>query len=107
MAPLKQTSREIEQVRFIERWHEGEVTLVESCRQFAISRKAGYKRVERFKTGGGWDGLGDRSRAPRRHPNKTPQAVAEQLVAARQAHPTWGLKKLVAWLRALPPALTS
>ena len=49
---MKQTSREIEQVRFIERWHEEEVTFVDLCRQFAISRKAGYKRVERFKTWG-------------------------------------------------------
>ena len=100
--PWKQTSLEIEQVCFIERWRAGEVSFVDLCRQFGISRKTGYKRVERFKTWG-WDGLGDRIRAPRRHPNKTPRGVAEQLVAARQAHPTWGPKKLVAWLRAAEP----
>ena len=82
--PWKQTSLEIEQVCFIERWRAGEVSFVDLCRQFGISRKTGYKRVERFKTWG-WDGLGDRIRAPRRHPNKTPRGVAEQLVAARQA----------------------
>ena len=76
------------------------MTFVQLCRQFGISRKTGYKRVNRFQSYS-WEGLGDRSRAPRRHPNKTPREVAEQLVAARQAHPTSGPKKLVAWLRAV------
>ena len=102
MLPWKETSPETEQMRFIERWQGGEVTFVELCRRFGVSRKTGYKRVERFQSYG-WEGLGDRSRAPRRHPNTTPRAVAERLIKARQDHPTWGPKKLVAWLQALEP----
>ena len=104
MLPWKQTSREGEQVRFIRRWRGGEVSFVELCRQFGISRKTGYKRVNRFRYRG-WEGLGDRSRAPRHHPSVTPRAVAERLVAARRERPTWGPKKLVAWLRAAEPAV--
>jgi putative transposase len=51
----------------------------------------------------GLDGLRDLSRAPYQHPNQTERAVAESLIAARQAHPTWGPKKLVAWLRDREP----
>ena len=92
MLPWKQTSPETEQFRFIERWLAGEVTFVELCRQFGVSRKTGYKRVLRYRCCG-WEGLGDRSRATCRHPNETPLAVAEQLIAARQAHPTWGTEE--------------
>ena len=102
MLPWKETCPESEQIRFIERWQAGEVSFVEACRQFNISRKTGYKRLQRFRSFG-WDGLGDRSRSPRSHPNETPRAIAEQLIAARQAHPTWGPKKVVAWLRGAEP----
>ncbi len=98
MLSWKKRNPESEQIRFIERWQAGEVTFVEACRQFSISRKTGYKRLQRFRSFG-WDGLGDRSRAPRSHPNETPRAIAERLIAAKQVHPTWGPKKLVAWLR--------
>ena len=102
MLSWKQTSLETEQIRFIERWQKREVTFMDLCRQFGISRKTGYKRVERF-TSDGWEGLGDRSRAPRRHPNATPRAVVNRLIKARRARPTWGPKKLVARLETLEP----
>ena len=97
--PWKSTSPEVEQIRFIQRWETGGETFVELCRAFGVSRKTGYKRVHRFQAWG-LDGLGDRSRAPHQHPNQTEWAVAERLLAARQTHPTWGPKKLVAWLKA-------
>jgi transposase InsO family protein len=98
----KQTSREAEQIRFIERWQGGRVTFVELCRQFGISRKTGYKRVARFRSDG-WEGLGDRSRAPSHHPNMIPRAVVDRLIEARRTRPTWGPKKLVARLQELEP----
>ena len=53
----------------------------------------------------GLEGLGDLSRAPHRHPNRVAGEVEEQVVSARQAHPTWGPKKLVAWLREREPGI--
>lgn len=102
MLPWNDTSRETEQERFIERWQAGGVTFAQMCCEFGISRKTGYKRVHRFESYG-WDGVGDWSRAPRSRPNKTPRAVAERLILARQSHPTWGPKKLVAWLQTVEP----
>ena len=102
VVPWKRTSPEVERIRFIKRWETGGETFVELCRAFGVSRKTGYKRVHRFQAWG-WDGLGDLSRAPHQHPNQTEWAVAESLIAARQAHPTWGPKKLVAWLRNREP----
>ena len=67
--------------------------------RFGISRKTGYKRINRFKEYG-YDGLGDRSSAPHSHPNATSPEVTRELIEAKRAHPTWGPKKLVAWLRA-------
>ena len=57
MLPWKQTNPEREQIDFIERWKGGEVSFVELCGQFGISRKTGYKRVRRFQSYS-WEGLG-------------------------------------------------
>lgn len=96
--PWKQTSPEQEQERFIERWQGGEVSFVRLCQQFGISAKTGYKRVRRFQALG-WEGLADRSRAPHHHPNQVAWEVAKGLVDAKRAHPTWGPRKLIPWLR--------
>lgn len=100
--PWRSTSPEEEQIRFILRWQEGGASFMELCRQFGISPKTGYKRMQRFQEWG-WDGLSDLSRAPRTHPNRTPSAVAEELVRAKQVHPTWGPRKLIPWLQERHP----
>ena len=104
MLPWKDTSREQEQISFIRQWKKGEGTFTDLCRKFGISRKTGYKRVERYKLWS-WEGLGDRSRAPHSHPNSTPQPVIERLIRAKGDHPTWGPKKLVAWLGRVEPRM--
>ena len=81
----------------------GEETVAALCRRFGISRKTGYKRINRFKAWG-YAGLGDRSRAPHTHPQATSAEVARQVIAVKRAHPTWGPKKVVAWLRTARPA---
>jgi transposase InsO family protein len=67
------------------------------CREFGISRKTGYKLVSRFIESG-LDGLRDRSRAPYHHPNAVAADVEQAVVVARRQHPTWGPRKLRAWL---------
>lgn len=69
----------------------------ELCRTYGISRKTGYKLRERFEKEGP-KGLYDRPRTPQTSPQRTEAAVKELLLAARKAHPTWGPKKLRAWL---------
>ena len=95
MLPWKETSVESEQLRFIERVTAGEEPVTELCRQSGISRKTGYKLIHRYEAYGE-DSLLDRSRAPHDHPNATPRELAERIVEAKCAHPTWGPKKLIA-----------
>ena len=63
------------------------------CRRFKISRKTGYKWLERYAEAG-MDGLSDRSRRPRRSPTQTPAAVEEAVAQLRAEHPAWGGRKL-------------
>ena len=67
------------------------------CRRFGVSRKTGYKWLERYHDAG-VDGLKDRSRAPLHHPQALPKKIAERCVAVRRAHPSWGPVKVQAWL---------
>lgn len=110
--PWRHTNPAEEQIRLIELWLEGGVTVSWLAREFGLSRKTAHKRIERFREWG-WEGVGDRSRAPLRHPNRTPGETAELIIQAKLKHPTWGPKKLLPWLgesrpgTALPAASTA
>jgi transposase InsO family protein len=65
------------------------------CREFGISRKTGYKWIGRYLEGG----VADRSRAPHHHPRAVSTEIAQLVIEARLAHPTWGPKKLRVWLQ--------
>ena len=49
MMPWKESSAACEQRVFIERWSMGEESVSELCRRFGISRKTGYKRINRLE----------------------------------------------------------
>ena len=89
-------------MRFILRHEAGEETFAELCRQFGISRKTGYKMVNRYKAHGE-AGLLDRSRAPHHSPNATPPEIAERIIEEKRAHPMWGPRKILAHLREVDP----
>ena len=74
------------------------------CRRFGISRKTGYKWLQRYQSTGA-AGLADQSRRPRNSPAQTPAAVEEAVLQLRQAHPTWGGRKLRGRLLALGDSL--
>jgi transposase InsO family protein len=68
------------------------------CRHYKVSRKTGYKWKGRYEQAG-TAGLADRSRRPHSSPTRTQAAVEARIVAARDAHPSWGGRKLKAWLQ--------
>jgi putative transposase len=72
------------------------------CRSFGVSRRVGYKWLERYGDEG-VEGLKDRSRAPRHHPQALPERIAEQCIRVRRMHPTWGPLKVRAWLEEHKP----
>jgi putative transposase len=101
--PWKVTCPMEERIRFISHYLDGELTMAALCRAFGISRKTGYRLVRRFIEDS-VDGLKDRSRAPRHHPNAVDPSVVDAVVSARHRHPTWGPKKLRVWLIRTDPS---
>ncbi|MGH8114986.1 MAG: helix-turn-helix domain-containing protein, partial [Rhodanobacteraceae bacterium] len=81
---------------------ESEDAFVAVCRRFGVSRKTGYKWLERYEQGG-VEALKDRSRAPLQHPQALATAMMGHCVAVRRAHPSWGPVKVRAWLAARMP----
>lgn len=94
-----------ERVKFIARYLQKDEPFIVLCERAGISRKTGYKWVERYE-GGGVTALVDRSRAPLGHPHAVPAAVVERIVAVRRRHPRWGPRKLLAILRRQEPTRT-
>jgi transposase InsO family protein len=93
----KETCAMEERMRFVDAVVDDEETFAALCRRFGVSRKTGYKWLERYDDEG-VEGLKDRSRAPLHHPQAMPDRIAEQCVAVRRAHPTWGPVKVLGWL---------
>jgi transposase InsO family protein len=80
----------------------GEATMSELCECHGISRKTGYKWLERYREAG-LAGLLDRSRARHTQARRIDAAVADAVLELRRARPTWGPKKLLARLRVERP----
>ena len=78
--------------------------VTELCARYGISRKTGYKWLERFDAEGR-RGLVDRSRAPHHCPHRIDAVTAELLCAARRKHPDWGAGKLLDFLAPRHPTV--
>ena len=76
-------------MRFVTAVDAGAETMTALCGRFGLSRKTGYKWLERYRRDG-IAGLSEQSRAPRTHPQLVTTAIAERCLAVRRTHPTWG-----------------
>lgn len=95
--PWLETSPVEQRERFIDDQHHGLYTVTELCERYAISRKTGYKWLNRFDEAGR-PGLRDGSRAPHHCPHAMSDDVARVICEARRQHPSWGPEKLLDWL---------
>ncbi len=91
--PWKTVTTMEEITRFIMLAQSDRFTITELCEQFGISRKTGYKHLERYATSG-LQGLQPRSHRPHAFPQRTAEAVEALIVKERRRHRTWGPKKL-------------
>jgi transposase InsO family protein len=91
-----------QRVRFLADWLRGGVSKRALCEAYGISRPTGDKWIRRYEAEG-VQGLADRSRAPRRRPNATAEALRQRIVETKLAHQDWGPKKVMDWLRAQEP----
>lgn len=87
MTPLEEI------IRFVMLAQTGRFTVSELCEQFGISRKTGYKHLDRYGAEG-LKGLTVRSHRPHNFPQRTDEAVEALILAERRLHRTWGPKKL-------------
>lgn len=76
----------------------------DACEAFGVSRKTGYKWLERYDSGG-VAGLEERSRAPKVVPWALSSSMKSRLIALRKRRPRWGPRKLLAWLEDHEPEL--
>jgi putative transposase len=81
-----------ERLKFIAGLLEGEKMAV-LCRRFGISRKTGYKILDRYNSCG-VEGLTDRSRRPYRHANQLPVQIETLIVRSKQERPHWRAPKI-------------
>jgi Transposase and inactivated derivatives len=91
-----------QRVAFIADWLRDEWTMRELAERYGISRKTGYKWVDRY-TADPEHGLAERSRAPKVHGRAMADAERDAVIALRRSHPHWGPKKLRAVLEARAP----
>src|SRR5215212_4902720 len=102
--PWKEKTPMTERARFVALHAEGLYAMTELCQRFGISRRVGYKWLHRFEEDG-LAGLADRSRAPHSCPHRADPWAVAALIRAREQHPSWGPKKLVARLQKQQPEL--
>jgi putative transposase len=95
--PWSETNRMEQRARFVLDVLEGRFTMSELCYRYGVSRKTGYKWLERYHKQGR-EGCSDRSRAPQLHPNSTNPRIAARIVKLRRKHPSWGARTLHGYL---------
>lgn len=100
--PWTQTDPVNERMKFVVALQGGDLSMVEACSQFGISRKTVSKILTRYAECG-IDGLRDQPRAPHSHPNQTAPEVEGLVLRVRREHPTWGSKKILAVLERREP----
>lgn len=101
--PWKECSVVDERMKFIGRILNGE-KMAEVCREFGISRKTGYKILERYEMTG-IQGLTDRSRRPVRFAHQLPHQVEQFILGIKKEFPTWGAPKIREKLRRKYPQI--
>jgi transposase InsO family protein len=100
--PFKETCTMDERMALVLSARAGEEAFAAICRRHGVSRKIGYKWVERYAAEGP-PGLLDRSRAPLEHPQAISAETARACLEVRRSHPSWGPVKVRAWLERRRP----
>jgi putative transposase len=104
--PWQEMSPMDERVQFISDHQRGLYAMTELCARYGISRKTGYKWLERYAAEGA-RGLVERSHAPHACPHRVAPDLAALLLTARRGHPSWGPAKLLQYLAPRHPGVAA
>jgi len=92
--PWKDVRAMSQKIEFVDRACEPGANIAQLCREYGISRPTAHRWLKRFRVDG-YAGLEERSRRPKKSPKSTSGEMIFAILDAREAHPTWGPKKLV------------
>ena len=96
--PWEESCAMDQRVRFISDHLTREWSMTELCERYEISRKTGYKWLDRYARVWGC-GLMERSRAPLVHGGATAPEIVAAIVKLRKERKKWGPHKLLFKLR--------
>ena len=101
---VKKTYTRLFRQQFLETWFStrDETTFSDHCLRFSVSRQTAYDWLSRFDVEG-LVGLEAKPSVPGRCPHATDAKTVELIIEAREEHPTWGPRKLRAWLEQQGP----
>lgn len=102
--PFAETQVMDQRQRFVHDTHCSLLSFAELCRRYGISRKTGYKWVERWFDGGP-EGLQDRPSRPYTSPLATPAELVEVILEVRRKYTDYGAKKVTWYLQRNRPEL--
>jgi len=100
--PFQETKAIEQRVMFVTEVESSGESLSNICARYTISRVTGYKWLERYEEEG-VEGLWERSRAPHHIGHGLDAAQQRLILEARRAHPRWGPRKLLVWLKVKDP----
>lgn len=100
----KEVKVEEQRLKFINEYLEARISFTELCYAYAISRKTGYKWLDRFHEKGR-EGLSDRSRMPHTNPQEVSPDTVRKILEMKHRYKYFGPKKIHALLRHHEPNL--
>lgn len=95
--PWMECSQMSSRLEFVRLAQSSSINFSTLCTSFSISRKTGYKWLQRHAEGG-VDGLVNQSRRPLSSPSRSSSDIEATIVALYLAYPCWGGRKLKALL---------
>ena len=85
-------------LRAVRQYLEGDLRTADLCRVFGISERTLRRWRRRYEVDGP-GGLRYQSRRPLTISRQTPERVEARILRMRRRHPTWGAKRIHAYLR--------
>jgi transposase InsO family protein len=103
--PWNEVSPMQQRVQFISDYLRDVFSITELCERYGVSRKTGYKWIERYLQQGP-GGLERRSSRPHYSPKSLSGELVEAIVQLRLRHPSWGASKLMSIIARRHPRWT-
>lgn len=99
----RNTNSKCEKIKFIGDWLKEEFKFSDLCKKYGVSRKTGYKLINRYEAEGE-QVLKEKSHARHHHPNETEDEIKQRILDLKYRYPNWGPEKLRNWLMRDDPA---